>query len=423
MSTASEASRARVRKFRVLLVGAIMLIGFVLLVFYRYIFVTILPGHVGVLYSWLLGGTRVEKTYGEGLAFKLPWNRIFIVETRVLRRDDTVLALSAESMDLTVEMSTLYRVFPDQAGRLLQELGPEYETRVIRPLAVGAVREAVSRYDSMELYSNHFDKLEQDVHDMMLGSPYAHLIDFQKVVIREVVLPRIVMDAVQDKLAQEQRAASYTFRLEQERQEAERRRIEAIGIQNFYSIVSGALTENLLTWRGIEATVELARSPNSKVVIVGSGKDQLPLILGSDIHNMPPATPVPGVRSEDVPLPEVRKLPRMFPQSSGTRGMSELAPGKSPNPLPEHHRDEAGPANDAGSTHNDTPPASTPRSGASAPDDERDAQTPPEAAEGLAPAADAGGLRGEPPATGFRSLPRDLVLPQSTRAPYGAKPE
>lgn len=422
MKPEREASRSRVRKFRVFMIGTIMLLGFVLLVFYRYIFVTILPGHVGVLYSWLLGGTRVEKTYGEGLAFKLPWNRIFIVETRVKRRDDEVLALSAESMELTVRMSTLYRALPDQAGRLLQELGPDYEERVIRPMAVGAVREAVARFDSTELYTNHFDELESEVFKTMRNSPYAKLIDFQKVVVREVVIPRIVMDAVQDKLAQEQRAASYTFRLEQERQEAERRRIEAIGIQNFYSIVSGALTENLLTWRGIEATVELARSPNSKVVVVGSGKDQLPLILGSDIHNMPPATPVPGVLPENVPMPDLRSMPPLFPRGSDSRGVPQSAPGVATDAAPDTSdaaRPPASPPGKASAKAERRTEPPRPSTAGNAQDD----QNPPEAAEGLAVVSDDTGLRGEPPDIGFRSLPRNLVLPESTRAPYGAKPE
>ena len=118
-------------------------------------------------------------------------------------------------------------------------------------------------------------------------------------------------------LTQEQIAQTYKFRLEAEEREAERKRIEAIGIKTFYAIVSDALTPALLTWRGIEATVELAHSSNSKIVIVGGGKDQLPLILGSDIAAVPPSTPLPQVPSAKEPaLPDINALPPLFPNAA-----------------------------------------------------------------------------------------------------------
>ena len=114
------------------------------------------------------------------------------------------------------------------------------------------------------------------------GTAESRYIFYSEIAIRTMKLPESVVSAIQHKLSEEQRAAAYDFRLTSQRQEAERLRIEAIGLRNFYSIVQGALTDKLLTWRGIEATVQVARSPNSKIVIVGGNKDQLPLILGSD---------------------------------------------------------------------------------------------------------------------------------------------
>ncbi len=304
------------------LVGVLLVSCFVLLVLWNFIFVTILPGHVGVRYSWLMGGTRVGSYVSEGLAMKMPWDRIYIYETRVRRRDETVIALSAEGMQVKVYLSTLYRVLPEHAAQLLQKIGLNYEERVIRPIAVGAVREAIARYMSNELYTIDYELLTKDLEDLVTRTEYADLIEFNKLVIREIVLPDVVVKAIEDKLAQEQAAAAYTFRLERERQEANRRQIEAVGIRNFYSVVSSALNANLLTWRGIEATVELAKSPNSKVVIVGSGKDQLPLILGSDVASVPQPQGIAPVSPGSLTRENWSSLPNLFPSETTSSGVA-----------------------------------------------------------------------------------------------------
>lgn len=116
-----------------------------------------------------------------------------------------------------------------------------------------------------------------------MAHPISEYVNFVDVVITEVKLPEKLTIAIEDKLSQEQLLQSFQYRIQTQIQEAERRRIEAIGIRVFYDIVRDALTQDLLTWRGIEATVQLARSTNTKIVIVGSGEDQLPLILGSEM--------------------------------------------------------------------------------------------------------------------------------------------
>jgi regulator of protease activity HflC (stomatin/prohibitin superfamily) len=286
-----------------------------LILFWRYIFVTILPGHVGVLYSWLFGGTEVTSVYGEGLAMKLPWNRIYIIETRMQISSDEIYALSREGMGVTVDLSALYSVKRESAGYLLKEVGMEYEQRVIKPLVAGTLREIVSHYDSNELYTTDFRSLANELDGALKKSQYSHLFNFNNVLLRQIKIPELIGNAIEQKLAQEQIAASYVYRLESERQAAEQKRIRALGIQNFYSIVSGALNKNLLTWRGIEATVELAQSPNSKVVIVGGGQNQMPLILGSDMQNMPPPPPVKAMTEKEAPELGLDSLPKLFPNN------------------------------------------------------------------------------------------------------------
>lgn len=391
-----------------MVVGTCLVLGFLLLLFWRYIFVTILPGHVGVLYSWFFDGIQVSRIYGEGLAMKLPWNRIYIVETRVRTINNTFVALTEEGMQVQVNFVTLYRVKPDMAGYLLKEIGPEYEKRVVEPVAFNAVRTAISRHASQEFYTRNFERLDKDINELLAVAPYRHIIEYDSIVIRELTLPKTVTDAINEKLMQEQLTAAYSFRLERERQEAERRRIEAIGIQNFYSVVSSALTPNLLTWRGIEATVEVARSPNSKVVIVGGGQDQLPLILGSDIQNVQAATPTPAVSPSEVPRIEWSSLPSLFPQNFDTTGVHESATG--------HSITEPNPPQNAG-TPVPTPPApGMPQAPAPDAPQTEGLRAPPEEHEGLR-SRDAG-------VEGFRSIPQATTgEPDAYSNPYGAAPQ
>lgn len=308
--------------------GAILFICLILLVFWRYIFVTILPGHVGVLYSWLFGGTQVASIYGEGVAMKLPWNRIYIIETRIQTSNDEVYALSREGMGINIKISTLYSVKPEATGYLLKEAGMDYEQRLIKPMVTSTLREMISRHDSVELYTTNFRTMQLKIEEQLKTSNYSHLFTFHDIVLTELTIPTTIADAIEQKLAQEQIAASYIFRLESERQAAEQKRIRALGIQNFYSIVSEALNKNLLTWRGIEATVELAQSPNSKVIVVGGGQNQMPLILGGDISNTPQPPRVKAMTEADAPALSLDSLPALFPNAAGnSSGISRSAMG------------------------------------------------------------------------------------------------
>lgn len=300
-------------KLLAFLIGTILVGGFLSLLLWQTIFVRILPGHVGVLYSLLFGGTVTQELYPEGLAIKLPWNRMYIFETRLQAEPFELLALSAEGMPIVVEVTTLFRVVRDEAAGLLIDVGPDYIERVVKPMSMASVREIIARYNSHELYSIDARRLQHDILNLLRDTPQANLIYYQEVAIRRISLPEPVVAAIQAKLAEEQQAAAYEFRLDGERLEAERRRIQAIGLRNFYSIVQSSLTDKLLTWKGIEATIEIARSPNTKVVIVGGQRDQMPLILGSDIGNLPPGTaPVNQVSGNTSPLPEWGEMPSIF---------------------------------------------------------------------------------------------------------------
>ena len=217
---------------------------------------------------------------------------------------------------MQVDYTELFRPDPNEIGMLHKDVGPEYYERMIRPLTVQAVRSTISEFNPHQLYTTDVFALSQRVLEMVRGNVSRTHVEIEGIVVRRVELPDELVKAIDEKLRQQQLAQAYEYRILSAQREAERKRIEAIGIRNFYSIVSDSLTPSLLTWRGIEATTDLARSPNSKVVIVGGGKDQLPLILGSDINNLPnTGQAVSPAGANANPLPDWKSLKPIFPDA------------------------------------------------------------------------------------------------------------
>ncbi|MBO6857881.1 prohibitin family protein [Roseibium sp.] len=295
-------------------IAYLLLLGFVSIVLWPLTFFVIGPGEVGVLFRTLTVGTETRFVYPEGINIKWPWNRIYRYEVRIQKQDETVHGLAADGLRITSDISVLYYPKADNAGKLHRAIGPEYADRFVRPTAVEAVRSVIGKYDPHELYQVDMTRLEKEVMETIEANNQ-DLIVFDQVIIRRIELPKEINQAISRKLTEEQNALAYEYVLEQARKEAERKRIDAIGYQTFYSIVADALTPQLLTWRGIEATVELSKSNNSKIVIVGGGKDQLPLILGSDIANQPNLPAPAPVNPQRYRLPDFDNLPQLFPDA------------------------------------------------------------------------------------------------------------
>ena len=319
------------------LIGIALAVGLAVLLLWHAVLVTVPAGHVGVLYT-LSAGTVTDRIYPEGLHLKLPWNRMFFWETRVQAHHFSLLAFSAEGMPITVEATTLFLLKEEQTPLVQTGIGPDYVERIVAPVSMAAVRRSVARYDSHELYTLGADRLQAELLEFMRNTPESRMIQYVDVLVTTVRLPDAMVSAIEQKLAQQQIAASYEFRVISQRQEAERLRIQGIGLRNFYSIVQGALTDKLLTWRGIEATVEVAKSPNSKIVIVGGNKEQMPLILGSEITKSPagPEVPLPPVSGDASPLPDWSTLPPIFepPPKDANLKRQPPASGLPPGAMP-----------------------------------------------------------------------------------------
>src|SRR5262249_48619264 len=238
-----------------IVIGGLLAAGLIVLLLWNVILVRIPPGHVGVLYSLLYGGTVTDRVYPEGLAIKLPWNRMYIFDARWQALPFVTRAFSQEGMPITVEATIIFKLRRSQIPDGLVELGSDYAEQFVLPIATGAVRLLISRYNSHELYTVDYKDLHDRLMELLQNGAEARYFEIQDVIARRIELPQAVVDSIQRKLNEEQIAASYRFRLDSQRQEAERLRVQAIGLRNFYSIVQDSLTEKLLTWRGIEATV------------------------------------------------------------------------------------------------------------------------------------------------------------------------
>ncbi|WP_171901463.1 prohibitin family protein [Stappia indica] len=242
--------------------------------------VTIHSGEAGVLYRWI-SGTDMSNIYGEGLHIMWPWNRMYVYNVRLQTEQRQYSLLTQGGLPVDLEIAVRYK--PDL--RLLPLLhvtvGPEYLDKVVFPETEAVLRRAVGQYAPEEVYTSRRGFLESIVVNSLTNVEDRYVI-IDDVLVRNVELPPAVRLAVERKLTLLEEQKAYEYRIGIEKQEAERKAIEAEGIRRYQDVIKQSLTEDLLRWQGVQATKELASSPNAKTVVIGSGKDGLPLILGGD---------------------------------------------------------------------------------------------------------------------------------------------
>ena len=243
--------------------------------------VTIGSGQAGVLYKTFGDGVVTDKPpLGEGFHIVAPWNRVYIYEVRRQELFEKMKVLSSNGLDIQLDASAWYKPEFNDLGKLHQEIGENYLQRIILPTIRSAARSVVGRYTPEQLYSSKRDAIQQEIYEETKKIVEDQYIVLDEVLVRDVTLPPSIKEAIERKLKQEQESLEYEFRLITAEKEAERQRIEAQGKADANRILSASLTDKILQDKGIEATTKLAESPNSKVVIIGSGKDGLPIILG-----------------------------------------------------------------------------------------------------------------------------------------------
>ena len=248
------------------------------------LFITIKAGERGVLYKRFQGGTDFNISLTPGFHVKAPWNKIFVYNVRENIINEKMDVLDKSGLSVSVDVSVRFFPVYKQIPYLHEYFGEQYADLLVKPEVRSTVRRVMGRYTAEEIYSTKRAEVEEAIvaeTEEILKSKDNN-IQMQALLIRSINLPDQIKNAIESKLQQEQEALAYTFRLDREKSEAERKRIEAEGIAKYNQIINSTLTPQILKQRGIDATLELAKSPNAKVVIVGGGKEGLPLILGSN---------------------------------------------------------------------------------------------------------------------------------------------
>lgn len=287
----------------------LLIAAFIVVVLLPYMVVTVPSGHVGVLWSRFGGGTVIDsrRLRNEGFQLILPWDRLFLYDLRIQSKAETYNAISSDGVNLFAAVNIRFRLRREFIPQIHQAIGPDYVS-LLGPEVASRMREVISQYTAEQVYSTERQKIQEEIKNRIidrLGERYlerdgagAYRIPIRDVgvlydtLLHEIRLPAAVTTAINRKAEQYYIAQEYVFRVDRERRESERKKIEAEGISAFQQIVSQGISDSYLRWRGIEATLELARSNNAKIVIIGGGKDGLPIILGNVDGS--PASPTAG---------------------------------------------------------------------------------------------------------------------------------
>lgn len=238
---------------------------------------TVIPaGHVGVVDFF---GIVSDNTLKSGINFVNPLAKVikFSIKTQEIKEDMDVP--SKEGLTVGLEISVLFHLNPEKASLVYKTIGENYAQIILIPNFRSVCRGVTASYEAKALYTSEREQLAQLIRDELSKVVRERGITIESTPLRKVILPEGLSKAIEAKLQAEQESQRMQFILQKEEQEAQRKRIEAKGIADFQDIVTRGISEPLLRWKGIEATEKLAQSNNTKIVIIGAGKDGLPIIL------------------------------------------------------------------------------------------------------------------------------------------------
>ena len=234
-------------------------------------------GNVGVLTKF---GRVTGDVLPEGIHLIDPLKSSNQLTVRTQEQKESASVPSSEGLIMTLESSLLFHLDKDRAADVYQKLGSDYQVKIVEPTLRSAMREATSSHGANALYTGERELVAKEIESNLASQLSARGIVVEKILLRDIQLPESLKRSIELKQAAEQESLAMQFKLQKEKQEADRKRIEAQGIKDFQTIVAQGITPGLLEWKGIEATEKFAASPNSKVIIVGNSKNGLPLVLG-----------------------------------------------------------------------------------------------------------------------------------------------
>jgi len=244
------------------------------------------PGEVGVQ---KLFGKVSDNILESGLNFKNPlvdvvpfdiktenYTMSGVLDEGTKSGDDAIRVLSSDGLEVIIDLTVLYKVIPSQAPKILREIGTDYRYVVVRPICRTKIRDNAVYYDAISLYSTKRDEFQTRIYNSIESDFKNRGLLLEQLLVRNIVLPESVKATIESKINAEQEAQKMTFVLQKEKQEAERKRVEAQGIADYQKILSTGLSDKLLQYEMIKA---IATSPNAKLIIMNDGKNSTPVIL------------------------------------------------------------------------------------------------------------------------------------------------
>jgi regulator of protease activity HflC (stomatin/prohibitin superfamily) len=288
----------------------LMVATLVAVVLYPHMVITVPSGQVGVLWKRFGGGTVLDprRLKNEGFNLILPWNQVFLYDLRLQSFTDSYNAISSDGVSLTATINVRFRLQRDAVPVLHQAIGPNYQKVLVQPGIGSLTREVMAQYTAEQVYSTARQEIQDKIHSLAEERLSEKMMEhageegeesyrvsmrdttiLYDILVAGIELPAAIVGAINRKTEQYYIAEEYKFRVEREKRESERKKIEAEGIRDFQQIVSQGISDSYLRWRGIEATLQLSQSTNAKTVIIGNGKDGLPIILGNGDAPAPPA--------------------------------------------------------------------------------------------------------------------------------------
>jgi regulator of protease activity HflC (stomatin/prohibitin superfamily) len=257
------------------------IVGFIFIVLFgSSMFYTVEPGEKAILFKKFGGGLDKENIYEQGFHVVAPWNTLHVYDVKIKETFEKMEVLSKNGLSIEIDLSFRYMPIHDKIGYLHDEIGRNYVERIIKPEIRSVTREVIGNYLPEELYSTKREAIEDEIEDQTREKVSTKYLTLDAILIRDVTLPLTLRTAIEQKLKQEQEALEYDFKIQKARKEAERKEIEANGIAEFQKIVNRTITPQLLRWKGVEATQEISKSTNAKVIVIGNGDGDLPIILG-----------------------------------------------------------------------------------------------------------------------------------------------
>lgn len=276
MNTPTQKEKARIR-----MIAMVMMVVLPVILLWSSLTVTVDSGHAGLIFHTFGNGVNPEaEPMTSGFHVKAPWDKVYQYEIRQQEIFEHLEVLSSNLLKITLDMTVFYQPTYNKLGYLEVERGMHYEAKVIQPAMRAVAREVIAKYIPEEFNTTKREQIQLEIESRLADKLADNYIQLNDVLIRNIKLPNTLEQAIERKLQQEQESLEYEFRIEKASKEAQRKRIEAEGIRDFQNIVSQSINDDLLQWKGIEATTELSHSNNAKIVVIGSGDNGLPLILG-----------------------------------------------------------------------------------------------------------------------------------------------